>query len=191
MYEKSRSIWQEPDAPAFYAVWRGKGRGQSASSSRASTRKLTGRNPSLQESMADLGIFHPAVVEALSAVAQGQHKGGEGVPRRSDRSPAGFSQPLARNTCPSSMSQAWAMGFSYWFDQVVIPGDPHDSDPAFFHISIPSQWSISCWMIWAVQPVKVLMRVLELFILPVHLDGLPPPGPDGCRYRERQPSSVS
>ena len=26
-------------------------------------------------------------------------------------------------------------------------------------ISTPSQWSISCWMIWAVQPVKVLKRV--------------------------------
>ena len=27
------------------------------------------------------------------------------------------------------------------------------------HIMIPSQWSISCWMISAVQPVKVLSRV--------------------------------
>ena len=26
------------------------------------------------------------------------------------------------------------------------------------YIIIPSQWSISCWMISAVQPVKVLMR---------------------------------
>ena len=27
------------------------------------------------------------------------------------------------------------------------------------HIRIPLQWSISCWMIWAVQPVKVFSRV--------------------------------
>ena len=27
------------------------------------------------------------------------------------------------------------------------------------HIKIPSQWSISCWMISAVQPVKVFSRV--------------------------------
>ena len=27
------------------------------------------------------------------------------------------------------------------------------------HIKTPSQWSISCWMISAVQPVKVLLRV--------------------------------
>jgi len=29
----------------------------------------------------------------------------------------------------------------------------------FHQIRIPPQWSISCWMIWAVQPVKVLRRV--------------------------------
>ena len=29
----------------------------------------------------------------------------------------------------------------------------------FVQISIPLQWSISCWMIWAVQPVQVLKRV--------------------------------
>ena len=28
-----------------------------------------------------------------------------------------------------------------------------------FQIKIPWQWSISRWMIWAVQPVKVLKRV--------------------------------
>ena len=29
----------------------------------------------------------------------------------------------------------------------------------FFQIRMPLQWSISCWIIWAVQPVKVLSRV--------------------------------
>ena len=27
-----------------------------------------------------------------------------------------------------------------------------------FQIKTPLQWSTSCWMIWAVQPVKVLTR---------------------------------
>ena len=31
-------------------------------------------------------------------------------------------------------------------------------------IKIPSQWSISCWMICAVQPVKVLMRSLPSMV---------------------------
>jgi len=31
-------------------------------------------------------------------------------------------------------------------------------------IKIPSQWSISCWMICAVQPVKVLMRGLPSMV---------------------------
>ena len=30
------------------------------------------------------------------------------------------------------------------------------------YIIMPSQWSISCWMIWAVQPVKVLSRSWNL-----------------------------
>ena len=30
------------------------------------------------------------------------------------------------------------------------------------HIKMPSQWSISCWMISAVHPVKVLSRVWNL-----------------------------
>ena len=30
------------------------------------------------------------------------------------QNPSGFSQPLARKLCPTSISQAWEMGFSYW-----------------------------------------------------------------------------
>ena len=40
-------------------------------------------------------------------------------------------------------------------EQAVGVGEDNDA----LHIKIPSQWSISCWMIWAVQPVKVLKRV--------------------------------
>ena len=54
---------------------------------------------------------------------------------------------------------------------------------------MPSQWSISCWMISAVQPVKVLRRVWNVSfchwtLMRFHrLVGRRP-------VRERQPSSV-
>ena len=56
-------------------------------------------------------------------------------------------------------------------------------------IRMPSQWSISCWMIWAVQPVKVRMRGLPsavsycTLMLFQRLVGRTPSS-------ERQPSSV-
>ena len=58
------------------------------------------------------------------------------------------------------------------------------------HIRIPSQWSISCWMISAVQPVKALRRVWNFSFCHWTLTvwkrfALRVP------VRDRQPSSVS
>ena len=36
--------------------------------------------------------------------------------------------------------------------------EQHKAVPFFIQIKMPLQWSTSCWMIWAVQPEKVLMR---------------------------------
>ena len=93
-----------------------------------------------------LGIFHPAVIEVLTAVAQGQYKGREGIPGTLAKAirllPAIGDKNLSHFHVAGVGDRIFVLGH-----QVLILRDTHDGDLTFFHMMIPSQWSISCWMI--------------------------------------------